>query len=87
MSTKLRPKAYVSDDSGMTKRYLNKRAFASRLGITEGALGTLDMPKPDVIVGEGPRATRGWSEKTIDEWNAQRRGSGNWGSGKPEPKR
>ncbi|MGK0740411.1 transcriptional regulator [Leucobacter sp. Z1108] len=69
----------------MTRHYLNKRAFAQRLGITEGALGTLNMPEPDVIVGEGPRATRGWSVKTIDEWNAKRRGSGNW-SGKDAPK-
>lgn len=87
MTVKLQPQASVPHDSGMTKHYLNKRAFAQRIGITEGALGSLSMPKPDVVVGEGPRATRGWSEKTIDEWNAERRGPGNWGPKVPAKKK
>lgn len=70
----------VSDDGRMTKRYLNLKAFAERIGITTGALGSLNLPEPDVIVGDGPRAARGWSEATIDKWNESRPGrGGSWG--------
>lgn len=74
---KLQSLPCVTHDEDMTKRYLSKTEFAERLGITAGALGTLNLPEPDVLVGEGPRATRGWSEKTIDTWNEKRPGSGN----------
>lgn len=79
----LRYQPFVAHDKGMTKRYMSKRQIAAHLGITEGALTALEktrtFPAPDVIVGEGPRATRGWTQKSIDEWNQNRPGSGNWG--------
>lgn len=77
----LRPKPFVPDDGSMTKRYLSLTQFAAKVEMTTGALNTFkNLPAPDVVVGEGPRATRGWSEKTIEEWNAARRGPGNWGA-------
>ena len=79
----LQAESFVAHDSDMTKRYLSKRQIAAYLEISEGALTSLEKtstyPEPDVIVGEGPRATRGWSRKAIDEWNANRPGPGNWG--------
>jgi len=71
----------VAHDGSMAKRYYSKKMFAERVGMQMGELSSYEklvsFPKPDVIVGEGPRATRGWSEETIDRWNSARRGSGN----------
>lgn len=69
----------MAHDIGMAKTYLSLTQFAKRIGITSGALGNLNLPAPDVIIDNGSRQTRGWSEKTIDTWNASRPGSGNWG--------
>lgn len=78
---KLQAKPFVTNNSDMAKTFLSKTQVAARLGITPGAFGSLaNGPEPDVIVGEGPRATRGWTAKTIDDWNESRPGSGNWGN-------
>ena len=62
----------------MTRRYLSLTEVAERLNITKGALARYKLPEPDVYVG----STRGWSEQTIDEWNAARPGQGA-GGGRP----
>lgn len=56
----------------MTKRYLSMTEVAEYLGVTKGALATYKLPEPDVIVGRA----RGWSQQTIDTWNARRPGHG-----------
>ena len=63
------------------RTYLSFTQVAQRLGITTGALGGLHLPNPDVQIGR----TRGWSEKTIDAWNAARPGRG-VGGGRPRRK-
>lgn len=65
----------------VTRRYLSMTDVAERLGITKGALARYKLPKPDVLVGRA----RGWSEKTIDAWNAARPGRG-VGGGRPRKK-
>lgn len=54
------------------KRYLSLTEVARRLGVTKGALARYKLPEPDVLVG----SIRGWSEQTIDEWDAARPGHG-----------
>ena len=54
------------------KRYLSLTEVAQRLGVTKGALARYKLPEPDVLVG----SIRGWSEQTIDDWNAARTGHG-----------
>ena len=62
----------------MTTHYLSLTEVAARLGITTGALARYKLPPADVTVGR----TRGWSEETIDAWNAARPGRG-VGGGRP----
>jgi len=62
----------------VTKRFLSVTECAARLGITRSTLNSYirkDMlPAPDALIGD----VRGWLPETIDEWNAQRPGRGNW---------
>ncbi|PLS26020.1 hypothetical protein [Bifidobacterium parmae] len=62
----------------MTVHYLSLTEVAEKLGITKGALAQYKLPEADVTVGRA----RGWSETTIDEWNAARPGRG-VGGGRP----
>lgn len=62
----------------MTRYYMGLTDPARYLGITVGALASLDLPKPDAQVGR----TRGWTKATIDQWNAQHPGHG----GRPKEK-
>ena len=60
--------------------YLGLSGLAKRAGITTGTArrySTEDrLPTPDVIIGNGPRAVRGWSRRTVDDWLARRPGRG-----------
>ena len=56
----------------MAKHYLSTTEVADRIGVTRGSLSNLKLPPADVTVG----TVRGWTEKTIDEWNAARPGRG-----------
>lgn len=77
---KLQAEVIVTHDSDMAKQYLSITEFADRIGVTRGSMSNRDnLPEPDVVIGSGQRATRGWSEATIDKWNESRPGSGNWG--------
>ena len=64
----------------MPEHYLALRDVAERIGITQGTIARYStegrLPKPDVLVGTGPRAVRGWLPETIDAWNAARPGRG-----------
>lgn len=69
--------------SRQPRHYLNVAQVEEHLGLSRGALSRIKLPTPDVIVGpvdpDGtiPRGTvRGWTVKTIDEWNASRPGRG-----------
>ena len=61
-------------------RYLGLSGLAKRAGITTGTArrySTEDrLPTPDVIIGNGPRAVRGWRHRTVDDWLARRPGRG-----------
>ena len=62
----------------MATEYLGVKQVAERLGITQGALLSLNLPEPDALIGR----TRGWRPETIDRWNAGRPGRG-VGGGRP----
>lgn len=63
----------------MTVQYLSLQDVADHLGVSRNTVAKLRLPEPDVRVGSGHNAPRGWSEATIDEWHANRPGSGRWG--------
>ena len=65
---------------GEPTRYLGTSGLAERTGL---ALGTVQryshegrLPAPDVVIGQGPRAVRGWLPQTVDAWAASRPGRG-----------
>lgn len=65
------------------RTYLNRAQVEEHLGLAVGSLSKIKLPDPDVIVGpindDGtlPRGTvRGWTVKTIDQWNKERPGRG-----------
>lgn len=64
----------------MTTRYLSLSDFAERVGLSTNTLSSYTakglVPAPDVLVGLGDRAVRGWRAETIDEWMARRPGRG-----------
>ncbi|MDU4831101.1 MAG: helix-turn-helix transcriptional regulator [Actinomyces sp.] len=62
----------------MSKRYLSRSEFASRIGVKTSTLSRYDLPKPDVIIGPDTRPIFGWLPETVDEWQANRPGRGNW---------
>jgi len=53
-------------------RYLSRTEVAERIGVTPGALSRYRLPEPDAMIGD----VRGWTEETIDTWNAARPGRG-----------
>ncbi|MDV7244460.1 MULTISPECIES: hypothetical protein [Rhodococcus] len=66
-----------------TIHYLSKRQFAERIGAADPTLSGYKLPPPDVTIGpvkdDGTLergSVGGWSEKTIDEWQANRPGRG-----------
>jgi predicted DNA-binding transcriptional regulator AlpA len=59
----------------MSIKYLNLTEFAERVNIERDTLAKYKLPPADGLVGD----RRGWLESTIDHWNANRPGRGNWG--------
>lgn len=55
--------------------YLNLTEFADHLGIARDTLAKYRLPEPDAMIGD----RRGWMVSTIETWNEQRPGRGNWG--------
>lgn len=64
----------------MTTRYLSLSDFAERVGLSTNTLNGYRAkgltPEPDVMIGLGDRAVRGWRAETIDEWMTARPGRG-----------
>lgn len=54
------------------KQYLSRTEVAERIGVTPGALSRYKLPDPDAMIGQA----RGWTEQTIDDWQAARPGRG-----------
>lgn len=61
-------------------RYLGLQAFAQRVGLERGTISRYlhkgYLPTPDVLIVDGSREARGWTEASIDEWMANRPGRG-----------
>lgn len=62
----------------MGRHYLSFSEVAQLLGVPSGSLSGYKLPEPDVWIGR----TRGWSQSTIEQWNASRPGHG----GRPRKK-
>lgn len=66
----------------MSTRYLSLHGFAKRIGLAYSTLRSYQrekrLPEPDAIIGEGNAVTYGWLPETIDQWQANRPGRGNW---------
>ncbi|MCI7512966.1 AlpA family transcriptional regulator [Schaalia hyovaginalis] len=64
----------------MSQRYLSVSDFAARVGLAAGTMASYGakglLPEPDVLIGLGDRAVRGWTAETIDAWMAARPGRG-----------
>ena len=62
--------------------YLSTLGVAERLGLSRGTINSYRkkglLPDPDVIVGSRDSQAFGWLPETIDEWQANRPGRGNW---------
>ncbi|MCD4549708.1 helix-turn-helix transcriptional regulator [Schaalia sp. lx-260] len=62
----------------MSARYLSLHGVSQHLGLAyttvRSYLRDKRLPEPDVIIGEAPAETFGWSIQTIDAWQANRPG-------------
>jgi predicted DNA-binding transcriptional regulator AlpA len=54
------------------KTYLSLTEFAAAIGVAAGTMSKYKLPEADVMIGK----TRGWSQETIDQWQANRPGKG-----------
>ncbi|QEU11261.1 putative transcriptional regulator [Mycobacteroides abscessus subsp. abscessus] len=61
--------------------YLSRTDVAERIGVQVATLSRYRLPEPDAQIGILKRPTSGWLPETIDRWNAERPGSGNWTRG------
>lgn len=61
-------------------RYLSLSGLAEVAGIAMGTVRSYSaqgrLPEPDAYIGEGPRAVRGWTHQTVEQWIASRPGQG-----------
>jgi hypothetical protein len=64
-------------------RYLSRTGVATYRGMAGlHSLTGVQLPDPDVLIGDPKdwsRAHKGWLPETIDEWQENRPGKGNWG--------
>ena len=64
-------------DNPHAARFLSRAQLAERIGVKPDTLNRYKLPEPDAVIGEGTAAERhGWTEATIDAWNASRPGRG-----------
>jgi len=71
------PVPVAHKDSSEPVHYLGRTEVAYYLGLAGlPSLTGVELPPPDVMIGD----RKGWSPKTIDEWNAKRPGKGRWGA-------
>lgn len=59
-----------------TAVYLSRADVAKRIGLGPRSLSRITLPKPDAQIGP----YKGWLPETIDAWNEERPGRGNWGA-------
>jgi hypothetical protein len=52
--------------------FLSRKQVAERIGVKPDTLGRYALPEPDVMIGD----TKGWAERTIDDWHTERPGRG-----------
>lgn len=58
-------------------KFMGRAEVAAYLGLKSvRSLTRIKLPPPDVLVGPH----KGWTEETIDKWNASRPGRGRWGA-------
>ncbi|RRD59269.1 XRE family transcriptional regulator [Leucobacter sp. OH1287] len=62
-------------------RYLSRSEVAELLGVKPDTLNRYKLPEPDAMIGRA----RGWLPETIEEWDANRPGNGNWRSNQSRP--
>lgn len=67
----------MADDNRPIK-YLSTTEVSEYLGLKPGVARQYKLPEPDAIIGR----VKGWLPETIDKWNAERPGRGNWGKNK-----
>lgn len=61
--------------------YLSRSEVATRIGLARGdSLSKYTLPPHDAIIG----GRRGWLPATIDSWQENRPGRGNWGPKKDD---
>ncbi|MDO5049168.1 MAG: transcriptional regulator [Actinomycetaceae bacterium] len=64
--------------------YLSTLGVAERVGLTRGTINSYRakglLPDPDAIVKSSDSQAYGWLPETIDQWQANRPGRGNWRS-------
>ncbi|MDO4241406.1 MAG: XRE family transcriptional regulator [Microbacteriaceae bacterium] len=58
----------------MTQKFMSRAEVAEYIGVQPGTLDRYKLPEPDAIIGRA----RGWLTGTIDKWNDERPGRGNW---------
>lgn len=59
-------------DDTLVDQFLNRTEFAARVGVRPSTLSRYDLPAPDVLVGSGTTAQRGWRVSTVLAWQAAR---------------
>lgn len=59
--------------------FLSLGEFADQVSVSPGTLAHYKLPEPDAMIGK----TRGWSQETIDRWQANRPGKGAGAGRKP----
>lgn len=71
--------SYFRPERSRVIHFLNRAQLAARINVAESSLSRYDLPEPDAVIGpvneDGifPRGTsRGWTEQTIDKWDATR---------------
>nr|DAZ27829.1 MAG TPA: Pyocin activator protein PrtN [Caudoviricetes sp.] len=62
----------------MAKKYFSSAGAARHLGLSPSTVATYRargiFPPPNVIIGEGKAQVFGWSQETLDHWQATRPG-------------
>lgn len=64
----------MSEKKEPAPKYLSRTQFAERIGVKPDTLNRYTLPPHDTKIGD----RRGWLPETIDKWQAERPGRGNW---------
>lgn len=58
----------------MVLKFWGRGEVAEYLGVKTDSINGYDLPDPDAKIGNH----RGWIPATIEKWNKDRKGRGNW---------